>query len=145
MSKMNDPKAEQRLQLTMIAYGSSKDDPVDDFVRFTGNDQRRVEVQATPLVPASLVGNVAQLTAWAQNVARGLVIDIKHSQQWHCEFCGESFVPSSLLLVANHILLPADKLARETSVNFASWVHLTPPRLNVYVSSVLYCEDLALH
>lgn len=78
-----------RLQLTMIAYGSSADDPNDDS-RFTGMDQRRVEIHAIPEVPAHLLGDADALTPWAQGVARRAVLDIKHSQNWHCEFCGKS-------------------------------------------------------
>ena len=82
----------RRLQLNLIAYGSSADDPTDDS-RFSGEDQRRVVVTATPLVPAELLpgvqGNTRAITPWAQKVARRLVLDIKHSQSWHCEFCGK--------------------------------------------------------
>ncbi|TFK45548.1 hypothetical protein OE88DRAFT_1120379 [Heliocybe sulcata] len=39
-----------------------------------------------------------------------------HDHRWQCEFCGEP--------------------ARETSYAVASWLHLSPPRLNVYVHHV---------
>lgn len=135
MSKSNESEARQKLQLTMVVYGSSKEDPVDKHMRFTGEEQRRVEIHAAPLVPVSLVGNRARLTEWARDVVAGLLIDVKHTAQWHCEFCGEPPVQSSLLVCSPLIVtLVADKLARETKINFVSWCHLTPPNVNAYVS-----------
>ena len=76
-----------RLNLTMIVYGSSKDDPNDDS-RFCGMDQRRVEITASPLVPSNKLGRIDTLTVWAENVAKRIMPDAKHSQEWHCAFCG---------------------------------------------------------
>ena len=90
-SEQFDQSILDRLQLTMMAYGSSVDDPNDDS-RFTGMDQRRIELYASPVIPATMMGDPEALTPWAQKIARRMVLDIKHSQDWHCEFCGESVI-----------------------------------------------------
>ncbi|KIP04549.1 hypothetical protein PHLGIDRAFT_190168 [Phlebiopsis gigantea 11061_1 CR5-6] len=103
------------LDLLIIAYGSSENDPNNDS-RFTGENQRRVEVQLAPRIPAELAGNMRRMQSWARDKVHATVLDIKHSQRWHCEFC--------------------DKLARESQTDIASWLHLTPPKMVVYVHLV---------
>lgn len=76
------------LDLLVIAYGSSDTDPNDDS-RFSGEDQRRVEVKCSPRVPIEYAGNLRRMQDWAQGVVNKVVFDVKHSQRWHCEFCGE--------------------------------------------------------
>ena len=75
------------LDLLLIAYGSSETDPNDNS-RFNGADQRRVEVQLAPRIPAELAGNMRRMQGWARDKVHATVMDIKHSQRWHCEFCG---------------------------------------------------------
>lgn len=105
------------LDLLVIAYGSAANDPPDD-TRFTGEDQRRVELKFTPVVPPGVAGNLRRMQDWAREVVTGLMLEVKHSNQWHCEFC--------------------NKLARESHMNFASWMHLSPPKMIVYVH--LLCD-----
>lgn len=78
----------QVLDLTIIVYGSSENDPNDDS-RFSGYNQRRVELEFRPPVPkADMLGNVDRMMTWAKWSIIELLQDIKHSQKWHCEFCG---------------------------------------------------------
>lgn len=76
------------VDLLLIAYSSSEDDPNNDS-RFSGQDQRRVEVKLAPRVPAEIAGNMRKMTEWSRGKVNEIVLDIKHSQRWHCEFCGE--------------------------------------------------------
>ncbi|GJE85009.1 hypothetical protein PsYK624_010860 [Phanerochaete sordida] len=99
-------------ELLVIAYGSSATDPPDDS-RFTGEGQRRVEIKFAPVIPAAIAGNLRRMQDWASDVVQDLMSEVKHSNQWHCEFC--------------------DKLARESHMCILSWMHLTPPSMTVYV------------
>ena len=76
------------LDLLFIAYGSSASDPDDDS-RFCGDGQRRVEVTFNPRVPAEIAGNLRRMRTWVQPVIQSITLDVKHSQQWHCEFCSK--------------------------------------------------------
>ncbi|EKM59859.1 uncharacterized protein PHACADRAFT_206078 [Phanerochaete carnosa HHB-10118-sp] len=105
------------LDLLMIVYGSSKDDPLDDS-RFCGHDQRRVEVQLAPVMPPEVAASMRRRQEWAHELSGRVTPDLKHGQRWHCEFC--------------------DKLARESFVQNVSWLHLSPPRLIIYVH--LMCD-----
>ncbi|KAJ3481379.1 hypothetical protein NLI96_g7696 [Meripilus lineatus] len=106
----------QVLDLTIIVYGSSENDPNDDS-RFSGYNQRRVELEFRPPVPkADMLGNVDRMMTWAKWSIIELLQDIKHSQKWHCEFC--------------------DKPARETVQFCASWVNRVPPKMIVYTHQV---------
>lgn len=75
------------LDLLIIAYGSSADDPAGDS-RFYRPDQRRVEVKLAPRAPVSAAGDLRRMHEWSQGVLRNAIPDVKHSQRWHCEFCG---------------------------------------------------------
>lgn len=75
-----------KLDLLIIAYGSSADDPNDDS-RFSGEDQRRIEVKLAPTVPPNIAADMDELHVWAHNIVHRATMDIKHSQNWHCEFC----------------------------------------------------------
>ncbi|GJE87541.1 zinc finger MYND domain-containing protein [Phanerochaete sordida] len=105
------------LDLLVIAYGSSATDPPDDS-RFTGEGQRRVEIKFAPVIPVRVAGNLRRMQEWARDTVRGLMFEVKHSNRWHCEFC--------------------NKLARESHMNFLSWMHLTPPKVVIYVH--LLCD-----
>ncbi|EKM59881.1 uncharacterized protein PHACADRAFT_250663 [Phanerochaete carnosa HHB-10118-sp] len=74
------------LDLLVIAYGSSASDPAEDS-RFTGEDQRRVEVKFAPIVPVEVAGNLRRMQDWAREAVRSLMPEVKHSNHWHCEFC----------------------------------------------------------
>ncbi|KAI0066238.1 hypothetical protein BV25DRAFT_1797413 [Artomyces pyxidatus] len=101
------------LNLLIIVYGSSSTDPVSDS-RY-GAHQRRLELELRPKLP--MIGmSPAEISTWTSALVRRIHPDVKHSQRWHCEFC--------------------DKLALETSCNFASWSHLNPPKVNVYFHGV---------
>ena len=72
--------------LLVIAYGSSVNDPADDS-RFTGEDQRRVEIKFAPVVPTGVAGNLRRMQDWGRDAVRDLMLEVKHSNSWHCEFC----------------------------------------------------------
>ena len=88
-AKSKSAPRETRLELTIIVYGSAAGDPTDNS-RFAGADQRRVEINFSPRVPDSKVSKPREIRMWAQSLAQGLGTDVKHSQKWHCEFCGTS-------------------------------------------------------
>ena len=75
-----------KVELLIIAYGSKKGDPTDNS-RY-GSHQRRVEVTFGPHVPMELAGNMRRMQNWARDRVTATIMDIKHSQRWHCEFCG---------------------------------------------------------
>ena len=75
-----------KVELLIIAYGSKKGDPTDNS-RY-GSHQRRVEVTFGPHVPMELAGNMRRMQMWANGLVQGLMLEMKHSQQWRCEFCG---------------------------------------------------------
>ncbi|CAL1697240.1 unnamed protein product [Somion occarium] len=104
------------LNLTIIVYGSSETDPSGNE-RFCGERQRRAEIELRPRVPnRDMLRNQTQMNAWAQGVLNSVGVDVKHTQKWHCEFC--------------------TKPARETVHMVMSWMHLNPPKLNVYVHNI---------
>ncbi|KAF7789382.1 hypothetical protein EIP86_000326 [Pleurotus ostreatoroseus] len=88
-AKSKSAAKETRLELTVIVYGSAAGDPTDDS-RFAGADQRRAEIEFSPRVPDNKVGKPNEIAMWANNLVQGLGTDVKHSQKWHCEFCGTS-------------------------------------------------------
>ncbi|GJE87542.1 hypothetical protein PsYK624_036250 [Phanerochaete sordida] len=106
------------LDLQLLAYGSSATDPPDES-RFNGEGQRRVEINFEPVIPARVMGNLRRMQDWARDVVRGLMLEVKHSNQWHCEFCTDP--------------------ARDSHLSLSSWMHLTPPKVLVYVH--LLCRD----
>ncbi|KAI0073818.1 hypothetical protein K474DRAFT_1666174 [Panus rudis PR-1116 ss-1] len=106
------------LQLLIIVYGSSENDPKGNSGQRHEHadpyDQRRVEIEFRPRVPdVSMLKYHSKMQAWANGVLVLLAPDVKHTQKWLCMFC--------------------DKPARETDYQMASWMHLNPPKLNVYV------------
>lgn len=103
------------LDLQVLVYGSSVNDPNDDS-RFSGENQRRIEIKLNPRIPMSMMGSMQQKHMWAQGFLQKLGVDVKHTQRWHCEFC--------------------DKQARESHLMIASWMHLSPPKLIAYVHLV---------
>lgn len=66
------------VDLLIVAYGSSEDDPNNDS-RFSGQDQRRVEVKLAPRVPAEIAGNMRKMTEWSRGKVNEIVLDIKHT------------------------------------------------------------------
>ncbi|KAI0821826.1 hypothetical protein BC628DRAFT_1328573 [Trametes gibbosa] len=50
------------------------------------------------------------------DATRNLIRDVKHSRFWKCEFCGRP--------------------ARETQVQTATWVRVTPPRMAMYIHHI---------
>jgi len=41
-----------------------------------------------PMIPPAYVGNVNELTRWAQMLAFGFGRDVKHTERWGCYICG---------------------------------------------------------
>jgi len=100
-------------EILVIVYGSCATDPQNDD-RF-GADQRRVEITLKPVLPADAT-TIDRRSQWLQNFLLKIGLDLKHTREWHCEFC--------------------TKPARETVWMNASWVHLSPPRSTSYVHNV---------
>ncbi|CAL1697241.1 unnamed protein product [Somion occarium] len=107
--------------LTAVVYGSAPGDPQDDDAQIEafGELPRRVEVKFKARIPdTGLLQDQARLDTWGQLYTHSVYADLKHSQDWRCAFC--------------------DKPARESSSSFASWMHLRPPRMNIFVH--LLCD-----
>lgn len=75
------------LNLLVIVYDFSKDDPLDDS-RFCGYDQWRVEVQLTSMMPPDIAANMCERYEWAHELSGCVTPDVEHSQNWCCELCG---------------------------------------------------------
>ncbi|KAJ7579784.1 hypothetical protein C8J56DRAFT_1169624 [Mycena floridula] len=103
------------VELKVILYGSCSRDPDNDD-RFTGDDQRRAEIDLQPQIPVSSMVSMQTKQQWITRLLCSIGNDIKHSRNWRCEFC--------------------KKKARETVWTWASWMHLSPPRLQCYVHSI---------
>jgi hypothetical protein len=52
-------------------------------------DQRRAEIELGPKIPVDMKGNVTTLEQWSKELILTLGVDVKHTQQWGCEICGE--------------------------------------------------------
>jgi hypothetical protein len=75
--------------LTVILYGSSSRDPSDIEERFSNAiEQRRLELQLRPRIPIESAGSMESKTRWMDRFLKELGIDVKHSRNWRCEFCG---------------------------------------------------------
>ena len=86
------PDGPDYLHLTLLLYGSAKGDPVGD--ERLGEHQRRAEIELRLKLP-----HAGMSAHEIQQFARGFVglhyPNIKHTQKWYCEFCGERCRPSS--------------------------------------------------
>lgn len=112
---MSTSTAGTQAEVLIIVYGSCSRDPADDE-RFSGYDQRRAEITLHPIIPPEAMSSMPAKNEWMSNYIKGIGLDVKHSRNWRCEFCR--------------------KHARETIWMSASWLHLSPPRMNCYVHSV---------
>ena len=92
------PDGPNYLHLTMILYGSTKEDPVSDTHRFTGYDQRRVEIDFRLKLPR-LAMTLEEIQFYAQRYTALHHRSIKHTQKWYCEFCGERCRPCPTCIV----------------------------------------------
>ncbi|KAJ7909521.1 hypothetical protein B0H13DRAFT_2014203 [Mycena leptocephala] len=54
-----------------------------------GFDDRRCEVVVRKDIPAHVQNNFALLDGWAQKATMAIGYDMKHTQRWNCEICGE--------------------------------------------------------
>ncbi|KAJ7139324.1 hypothetical protein C8R44DRAFT_764241 [Mycena epipterygia] len=55
-----------------------------------GCDDRRCEVVLRKDIPAQVQNDFALLDGWAQKSVMAIGYDMKHTQRWSCEICGES-------------------------------------------------------
>lgn len=69
----------------VIIYGSKPGDPLDDS-RY-GAHQRRTEIALRPRLPRSGM-SMAEIEMFARVFTGYQWQDIKHTNFWHCEFCG---------------------------------------------------------
>lgn len=89
MSEDSDPRV---LHFEVIVYGSFSGDGSD--TRALG-PPRRVELQLRVRIPSREYDEgLDAMNSWALMYAHDMCIDVKHSEKWHCAFCGTSFVPS---------------------------------------------------
>ncbi|KAJ6569364.1 hypothetical protein B0H19DRAFT_1135194 [Mycena capillaripes] len=54
-----------------------------------GFDDRRCEVVLRKEIPEQVQSNFALLDGWAQKATMAIGYDMKHTQRWDCEICGE--------------------------------------------------------
>ncbi|KAF8134194.1 hypothetical protein K438DRAFT_799409 [Mycena galopus ATCC 62051] len=97
-------------------------------VFISGFNDRRCEVLLRKEVPPQVQSNFALLDGWAQKATMAIGYDMKHTQQWECEACGEparetwfdprpSLLPSGPLVVVHiHHLCEAGGGACHTKV-----------------------------
>ncbi|KIY63297.1 hypothetical protein CYLTODRAFT_360210 [Cylindrobasidium torrendii FP15055 ss-10] len=104
--------------LTIIIYGSSSRDPGNFEERFAGSgwEQRRLELQLRPRIPAHATASMDAKNKWMHDFLMSIGPDAKHSRNWRCEFCR--------------------KFARETVWQMASWLHLPQPMFTAYVHNM---------
>ncbi|EIN07524.1 hypothetical protein PUNSTDRAFT_136202 [Punctularia strigosozonata HHB-11173 SS5] len=84
-----------------------------------GSDQKRLELKLAPRLPQHdmpIVPGGGEREEYVQALLRRIMFSIKHSGSWQCEFCG--------------------KPARETVIQFNSWLRLTPPRAVAYLHAI---------
>ncbi len=70
---------------TMIVYGSTPGDPVNDD-RY-GMHQRRVEIVVRPRLPRDHM-TIPEINEFCRLFMAYQWQDVKHTNFWHCEFCG---------------------------------------------------------
>lgn len=51
--------------------------------------ERCVQIEMRPVIPAAFVGNEDTLNQWAHVMAMGFIREVKHTERWSCNFCGE--------------------------------------------------------
>ena len=121
------------MHLLVILYGSRKREEVS-LDRF-GEHQRRVEIDMRPRLPRPGMTPL-EISQWAHHFVGVNYQSFKHSQKWHCEYCGaHDFVP---VLASCAERLSLDKPARMSESQLMSWTHLDPPRMNIYVRMILF-------
>ncbi len=69
----------------VLVYGSKPGDPLNDD-RF-GENQRRVEITLHPRLPRFGMAK-DEIATFAKLFIAVQWPDLKHTQFWHCEFCG---------------------------------------------------------
>lgn len=91
----SDTRSSTHLELKLTVLGSSSADSPEHEIRFADSDQRRrLEVILRPEMPTDVLEahmrrDTPVVTRWAEKFIRRIVKDMKHSQDWWCEFCGE--------------------------------------------------------
>ncbi|KAF9482382.1 hypothetical protein BDN70DRAFT_853413 [Pholiota conissans] len=83
-----------------------------------GSNQTRAEIVLRPVIPEEIRGKVVELTAWAKETIISMGLDLKHTDVWTCEICGEP--------------------ARENKYDMVAWTHIAQPQVNLYIHHV--CE-----
>jgi len=94
--------------------------PIELLAIVYGANHKRVEVSLRPKPPAAMQGNPNALGQWVNQYMLTIGQDLKHSSNWECEFCS--------------------KPARETQYQFFSWLHLSPPKINIYIHQLCDCN-----
>ncbi|KAI0791858.1 hypothetical protein C8Q75DRAFT_756588 [Abortiporus biennis] len=84
---MSQPGPE--VDLEIVVYGSKSTDPMSDFlIRGLHPVQGRLEVQLRLKIPTmEILRDHSQLSPWIQKVVLQIAPNLKHTQQWFCEFC----------------------------------------------------------
>lgn len=96
--------------------------------------EKRLELSLRPKIPVT--SNVKERSENARDIVRKLALDVKHTRDWTCDFCG-ALSPSQWKTNPrpNYRRPLTDVPARESQHCVASWMHLSPPRMVAYVSA----------
>ncbi|KAF8169934.1 hypothetical protein BJ912DRAFT_933544 [Pholiota molesta] len=76
----------------------------------------RAEIELRPAIPENLRGNAERIEEWSSSLIESMSKDLKHSEEWACEICGEP--------------------ARGAKYDIASRTHLPEPDVVVYMHQV---------
>ncbi|KAJ3818715.1 hypothetical protein F5880DRAFT_1617118 [Lentinula raphanica] len=117
-----DPLRDTEVCYRIIVYGSCSRDPADMDERFSKDEQeqRRLEVQLGPVIPASKMLTIQDRREFIKPYARTIIPDLKHNKPWRCEFC--------------------TKFAREAVWMNSEWLQLKNPNMISYVHLVCNSE-----
>ncbi|KAK7687280.1 hypothetical protein QCA50_009785 [Cerrena zonata] len=103
----------QTLHIINHVYGTAPGNGVE-----AGN-HKHLEAQLQIRIPDAEYGTDAtRFVTWAATFTRSTCIDLKHSDKWHCEYCG--------------------KRARGQIPIIAAWTHSTPPKM--VMCTYLVCD-----
>ncbi|KAF8170361.1 hypothetical protein BJ912DRAFT_1047906, partial [Pholiota molesta] len=81
-----------------------------------GPSATRAEIELRPAIPENLRGNAERIEDWSSSLIESMSKDLKHSEEWACEICGEP--------------------ARGAKYDIASRTHLPEPDVVVYMHQV---------
>ncbi|KAF9482383.1 hypothetical protein BDN70DRAFT_875130 [Pholiota conissans] len=91
-----------------------------NLLAFTyGSNDTRAEIEFRPVFPEAIRGDSDQIDEWARTLLASMYKDLKHTDNWTCEICGDP--------------------ARDAKYDIAIRTHLPTPDIVLYIHSI--CEE----